>query len=208
MTGRHESITDTMYLQATAMKTLSVLLSLVLLSFTGCTTKNAGSSEMTSTPKWQASIRKHLPLLGHRNWILVVDKAFPEQNAPGLVTINTDADLLTVLDYTMRQIDSSTHVRPIIYCDAELQHITKEQVPGIQAFRDSLTRTLKGARPEVILHESVFAKIDEASKLFKVLVLKTNGTIAYSSVFLQLDCKYWSAENEATLRKAMQATQH
>ena len=191
------------YHQATAMKTFSIVLSLVLITIIGCTTKNTGSSEMTSTPKWQASVRKHLPLLGHRNWILVVDKAFPEQNAPGLVTINTDADLLAVLDFTMRQIDSSTHVRPIIYCDAELQHITREQVPGIEAFRDSLARTLKGATPEVILHESVFAKIDEASKLFKVLVLKTNGTIAYSSVFLQLDCKYWWAENEAALRKAM-----
>ena len=187
------------------MKTFSIVLSLVLFSFIGCTTKNAGSSEMTSTPKWQTSIRKNLPLLGHRNWILVVDKAFPEQNAPGLVTINTDADLLAVLDFTMRQIDSSTHVKPIIYCDAELQHITGDQVPGIEAFRDSLARTLQGAKPEVILHESVFAKIDEASRLFKVLVLKTNGTIAYSSVFLQLDCKYWSAEKEAALRQAMKA---
>ncbi len=185
------------------MKILSILVSLVLLSFTGCTTKNPGSTEMTSTPKWQTSIRKHLPLLGHRNWILVVDKAFPEQNAAGLLTIDTNADLLTVLDFTMRQIDSSTHVRPVIYCDAELQYITKAQVPGIGAFRDSLARTLRGATPEAILHESVFTKIDEASKLFKVLVLKTNGTIAYSSVFLQLDCKYWSAESEAALRKAM-----
>jgi hypothetical protein len=185
------------------MKTSSILLSLVVLSFTGCCTKNTGSSEMASVPKWQTAVREHLPLLGHRNWILVVDKAFPEQNAAGVVTIDTDADLLKVLDFTLKQIDSSTHVKPIIYCDAELQHITRAQVPDIDAFRDSLGRTLKGAQPEVILHESVFAKIDEASKLFKVLVLKTNGTIAYSSVFLQLDCKYWSAEKEAALRLAM-----
>ena len=186
------------------MKTSLILLSLIVLSFHGCCTKNAGSSEMTSAPHWQTSVRDHLPLLGHRNWILVVDKAFPAQNAPGLVTIDTDADLLTVLDFTLKQIDSSTHVKPIIYCDAELQHITGDQVPGIEAFRDSLARTLQGAKPEVILHESVFAKIDEASRLFKVLVLKTNGTIAYSSVFLQLDCKYWSGEKEAALRQAMQ----
>lgn len=187
------------------MKTIPILLSLVVLSFMGCSSKNSGSSEMTSVPKWQTSIRKHLPLLGHRNWILIVDKAFPEQNASGLVTIDTNTELLEVLDFTLRQIDSSTHVKPIIYCDAELQHITKDQVSGIDAFRDSLAHTLRGATPEVILHESVFAKIDEASKLFKVLVLKTNGTIAYSSVFLQLDCKYWSGEKEAALRQAMKA---
>jgi hypothetical protein len=42
--------------------------------------------------------------------------------------------------------------------------------------------------------------IDHASKLFKVMVLKTNETIPYSSVFIELDCKYWSGENEILLR--------
>jgi hypothetical protein len=199
----HSTIIHFEHEQANDMKTPSILLLLLVLSFTGCCTKNSGSSAMTSVPKWQTAVRNQLPLLGHRNWILVVDKAFPEQNAQGLVTIDTDADLLRVLDFTLRQIDSTTHVKPIIYSDAELQYITTEQVPDIGAFRDSLSRTLKGVTPEVILHESVFQKIDEASKLFKVLVLKTNGTIAYSSVFIQLDCKYWSAEKEAALRQAM-----
>lgn len=185
------------------MKMSSILASLLVVSLFGCGTRDSGSTDMNPVPKWQTSVRKHVNLLGHRNWILVVDKAFPQQTAPGMDIIDTNADLLTVLDFTLRQIDSSTHVKPIIYCDAELQHITREQVPEIDAFRDSLARTLKGVKPEVILHDAVFGKIDEASKLFKVLVLKTNGTIAYSSVFLELDCKYWSAEKEAALRRAM-----
>jgi hypothetical protein len=66
-----------------------------------------------------------------------------------------------------------------------------------------LQEVLKGADVQTILHDSVFLKIDEASKLFKVLVLKTEGTIAYSSVFLNLDCKYWTGEKENALRQAM-----
>ena len=32
---------------------------------------------------------------------------------------------------------------------------------------------------------------------------KTNEVIPYSSVFIELDCKYWSPEKEKTLRHAM-----
>jgi hypothetical protein len=190
------------------MKTSILIVATIAVSFMSCTTKTPENSSMKSTPHWQTAVQEQLPYLGHRNWILIVDKAFPEQNAAGLMTVNTNADLLEVLSYTLAQIDSSTHVKPIVYCDAELQHITPAMVPGIDAYRADLARTLHGTTPEVILHESVFQKIDEASKLFKVLVLKTNGTIAYSSVFLQLDCKYWSAEKESALRQAMQKGAH
>jgi hypothetical protein len=53
------------------------------------------------------------------------------------------------------------------------------------------------------MHDSVFVKIDQASRLFKVIILKTEETIPYSSVFIQLDCKYWSDENEKALRELM-----
>jgi len=36
-----------------------------------------------------------------------------------------------------------------------------------------------------------------------VLVLKTTMTIPYSSVFIRLDCKYWSADAEKRLRARM-----
>jgi len=140
------------------------------------------------------------PLLGHRNWILVVDKAFPAQNAPGIQVVNTGEELLPVLKYTLSQISQSTHVKPIVYTDKELNFITPELEAGIEPFKKSLYEVLNGVDVQTILHDSVFTKIDEASKLFKVLVLKTEGTIAYSSVFLNLDCKYWGGEKEAVLR--------
>jgi hypothetical protein len=37
-----------------------------------------------------------------------------------------------------------------------------------------------------------------------VLILKTSATIPYTSVFLQLNCRYWSDDAEARLRAAMQ----
>jgi D-ribose pyranose/furanose isomerase RbsD len=152
---------------------------------------------------WKETLEEHLPLLGHRNWILVVDKAFPAQNSTGIQVIDTGKELLTVLKYTLKQIDRSGHVKPIIFTDKELGFITPELEPEIEKFRESLREVFDGAEVQTVLHETIFKKIDTASKLFKVLVLKTESAIAYSSVFLQLDCKYWTSEKESLLRKAM-----
>lgn len=173
---------------------------------TSCTSPD-GQTNASVQNKWKTILAEELPLLGHRNWILVVDKAFPAQNAPGIHVVNTEEELLPVLKYTLGQISKSTHVKPIIFTDQELNFITPEMESGIGAYKKSLGEMLHGADVQKILHDSVFEKIDEASKFFKVLVLKTESTIAYSSVFLNLDCKYWTGEQENALRQAMKEKQ-
>ena len=39
--------------------------------------------------------------------------------------------------------------------------------------------------------------------MFHVLVLKTNSTLPYSSVFINLKAKYWSDQAESRLRTKM-----
>ena len=55
-------------------------------------------------------------------------------------------------------------------------------------------------------HERVLANIEEASKHFNILVLKTNMAVPYTSVFIRLDCKYWSADAEKRLRAKIAAS--
>ena len=152
---------------------------------------------------WKKQFNQILPLLGHRNWIIVADKAFPQQNSAGMEVINTNENLLTVLKYVLQQVNVSAHVKPIIYQDKELNFITEAQAKGVKQFINQSQQVFNGNPIQTILHDSVFTKLDEASKLFKVVVLKTNETIPYTSVFLQLDCAYWSAEKEKQLRKNM-----
>ena len=152
---------------------------------------------------WTQDFDHLLPLLGHRNWILVVDKAYPYQSAPGITTIDTKAPLPFVLEKVVASITSSTHVKPIFYTDQELGFISEDMAPGVEAFRAELARVLEGAETKTLLHDSVFAKLAEAAKLFNVVILKTEGTIAYSSVFIELDCAYWSAAKEKALREKM-----
>ncbi|GAO42036.1 hypothetical protein FPE01S_01_10490 [Flavihumibacter petaseus NBRC 106054] len=152
---------------------------------------------------WKQTFDQQLELLGHRNWILVVDKAFPLQSAAGMTYINTGDSLLPVLRYVTGQLKKSRHVKPIVFLDRELNYLPEAGIPGLDEFRKASGELLKDFPVKTLLHDSVFGQLDQASRLFSVLVLKTDQVIPYSSVFLQLDCAYWDADREAAMRKRM-----
>ncbi len=186
------------------MKQIHPLTALVMLvSFVLLTASCSQKKPLEDLKTWKEVLEEDLHLLGHRNWILVVDKAFPEQSSAGMKYLYVEQDLLPTLDYVLEALDKSTHVKPIIYQDKELSYIKEDQVNGIEAFRSAAAKTLDGRAVNTLLHDEVFQMLDESSSLFRVLVIKTNCILPYTSVFLQLDCSYWGPENEKTLREQM-----
>jgi len=105
-------------------------------------------------------------------------------------------------------IDHSIQVRPVIYMDAELPFISDADAEGVSAYRVKVGELLRGIPVRSLPHEKIISNIDEVGKTFHVLVLKTNMTIPYTSVFFRLDCKYWSATQERNLRSMMQTSPH
>lgn len=156
-----------------------------------------------SQTNWQSRVNESIPLLGHRNWILIVDSAYPLQSSPGVETIETNASHLDVLQYVLGAVNNSIHVRPLIYMDSELPFVPDNDAPGASAYRAQIAQVLADYKIESIPHEKVIAQIGETSKEFRILVLKTTMTVPYSSVFIRLDCKYWSADAEKRLRSRM-----
>lgn len=173
------------------------------LLLTGCATAPSVTPTRGNTMYWTQEFDHLLPLLGHRNWILVTDKAYPYQSAPGITTLDTKSTLPEVLENVVERLKTATHVTPVYYTDQELNYLTEEMAPGVEAHRQALARILAGAQTRTLLHDSVFSKLAEASKLFNVVILKTEGTVAYSSVFIELDCAYWNADKEKALRDKM-----
>ena len=161
------------------------------------------SNPLAAQSDWKARVNEEMPLVGHRNWILIVDSAYPLQSSPGVETIETNASHLDVLRYVLGAINSSIHVRPLIYMDAELPFVPDDDAPGASAYRDHVKQLLANYTIESMPHERVINQIDETSKEFHVLVLKTTMTVPYSSVFIRLDCKYWSADAEKRMRARM-----
>ncbi len=159
-----------------------------------------------SADPWQQSLHDLIPLYGHRNWIVIADSAYPSQSREGIETIVANDDQLDVVRRVLAQLAASRHVRPIIYTDQELNSVPESDAPGISQYRRNLAGLLGSQTVQLVPHLDIISKLDEAAKTFRVLIIKTNMALPYTSVFLQLDCAYWSADAERRLRDAMAST--
>lgn len=152
---------------------------------------------------WRDRFHELLPLYGHRNWILVADSAFPAQ-VGSVEILATGEDHLPVVQEVLRTLREAPHVRPVIRLDAELDFLPEPTVPGLKATRGSLHRAVEGFECHAVPHTDLLDRLGEVARSYQVLVLKTTGTVPYSSVFIELDCGYWGPDQEALLRRAME----
>jgi hypothetical protein len=195
------------------MRTNLPIVGLIVLiaAFAACEGEDEEKQEALARPAihaaeahdWTAALRTLLPALGHRNWIVVADSAFPLQISPGIETIVTNEDHLIVLEKVLKAVDGAKHLRPKIWLDKELSFVTEDLAPGADNARKKLDEALKGRGAAPVLHEDLIARLDQAGKTFKIVMLKTTLAVPYTSVFLELDCGYWSPEAEAKMREKM-----
>ena len=172
--------------------------------------ETAGEAARSSGPlslqsSWEALVGNRLQLYGHRNWIVIADSAYPAQARQGIETIFSNDEPVDVVRRILAKIRSSSHVKPSIVIDRELEFISEEDAPGVSAYRQELAGILGSIDTEALPHEQIIAKLDEAAHLFRVLVIKTGMRIPYSTVFLRFECAYWDAEAEGRLRERMNA---
>jgi D-ribose pyranose/furanose isomerase RbsD len=153
-----------------------------------------------SSAPWQTRLDGAVAEYGHRNWIVVADSAYPKQSAAGIETIATGKGQIEVLELVLDAIAEAPHVQAIVMLDAELDSVAEADAPGVTEYRAQLKACLQGKQVKVMPHEDIIAELDQASEMFNVLLLKTDMTLPYTSVFLQLDCGYWNADKEKCLR--------
>ena len=101
---------------------------------------------------WRTKLATQLPLLGHRNWIVVVDSAYPLQTAQGIETLYVNADQLDVVKGIIAELAKTNHVKPTIYTDAELKFVAEANAPGIGGYREALATILKNQPAQVLNH--------------------------------------------------------
>jgi D-ribose pyranose/furanose isomerase RbsD len=161
------------------------------------------NAQAMTAPAWLDKLTAYLPALGHRNWIVVADSAFPLQISPGIETIVTGEDHFAVLEKVLQAVDGAKHIRPKIWLDKELAYVPEELAPGADDARRRLDEALKGRGARPVLHEDLIARLDEVGKTFKIIMVKTTLAVPYTTVFLELDCGYWGPAAEATMREKM-----
>lgn len=165
----------------------------------------APPAETNAGSNWKAAVTSAMPLLGHRNWILIVDSAYPLQVTPGIQTVETGEPMHAVARFVLGAVKQSIHVRSDIFMDAELPFVPDQDAPGASEYRRSVRDLLRGYTVVSQPHEKLLSQIAEAGNTLRILVLKTNATVPYSSIFIRLNCKYWSDDAEQRLRARMAA---
>src|SRR5690242_10995699 len=151
---------------------------------------------------WRSILAERLPLYGHRNWIVVADSAYPAQSRDAIETVYTGVSQMSAVETVLKSLAASKHVKPIVHLDAEVERVPEKDAPGIDEYRWFLARVLGGLKPVLEPHEDIIAKLDKTGQLFRVLILKTDFTVPYTSVFFELDCAYWNSGAEQRIRES------
>jgi hypothetical protein len=165
--------------------------------------RSVSNAQALNAPKWMDTVTAYLPALGHRNWIVVADSAFPLQISPGIETIVTGEDHFAVLEKVLEAVDGAKHVQPKIWLDKELSFVPEDLAPGADEARRRLEEMLKGRGAAPVLHADLIARLDEVGRTFKIVMVKTTLAVPYTTVFLELDCGYWGPDAEAKMREKM-----
>ncbi len=154
---------------------------------------------------WKATLGQSLTLFGHRNWIVVADSAYPAQSSAGIETIVAAASQIEAVQAVAAAIAASTHVKALVHLDRELALVEEADAPGVNEYRRQLQAVLHGVQVDSTPHEEIIARLDQSARVFRILIIKTPMTIPYTSVFFELDCRYWNADAEHRLRLEMQS---
>jgi L-fucose mutarotase/ribose pyranase (RbsD/FucU family) len=157
------------------------------------------------TSNWEAILKDRLLLFGHRNWLVIADSAYPAQTRQGVETIVVDEEQTSVLARALTILDNYRHIKPTIYTDKELEFVSEQDAPGITAYRRQLASLFAGQQVCPLMHDDIISKLDQVGEMFRVLLIKTNMRIPYTSIFFELGCGYWDAEPEKRLRAAMRS---
>ena len=157
-----------------------------------------------SGEEWKTAIVNQSSKLGYRNWIVISEASFPAQSRQGVRQINATAEIPEVVDYVMNTLERTQAVSPRVYLTRELRSVENDFAPGIDEFRQRIQGALHGHEVTELEQQSLLTLLDDASKSFNVLVIRTPTALPYTSVFLELQPGYWDADSETRLRDRIQ----
>lgn len=178
--------------------TILIFITLISITMTSC----QPSSKPAPASNWETQFTEQLPLLGHRNWIVITDMAYPLQSADGITTLYADEPYTEVLRKVKAHIDAAPHVFAHVYHDRELDFIAEADMPGVDSLRAEMA-DICGDEAQSVLHEQLLEKMDAASRLYNIVIIKTPLTMAYTTTFFELDCAYWNGEKQQHLTERM-----
>lgn len=157
----------------------------------GSTRTRSATGTGVKYKKLDSSLAREVQALGNRNWIVIADQAFPLHSRRGVRTLLVQEKIPEVLNGVIDVINSQPHVKPVFHRTRELAYIQNDSAPGIEPYRNSISQILQPflAAGEVrdFDYRELSVVLEDPSKTFAVLVLKTTTALPYSAIFIELE---------------------
>jgi L-fucose mutarotase/ribose pyranase (RbsD/FucU family) len=160
--------------------------------------------EQSAESDWRNAVARNVNQLGYRNWIVISEASFPAHSRIGVQQVNAPVEVPEALDYVLRTIEQTEHVKPRIYLPREMRSVENDYAPGIDDFRKRMNVALHANEVTEIDQEALITLMQDANKAFNVLVIRTTSALPYSSVFMELQPGYWDGDSESHLREKIQ----
>jgi hypothetical protein len=174
-----------------------VLFLLFAIAVSGC------ASSKPLAYSWDEKVEMRLKAMGERNWIVIAESGYPLVTDSAYRTVNSDEDLLYLVKYLLGEIADSPHVKAVVYREKELERIQERDAPGVDAFRGKFAKLTQQAEVQAVPRADARKLVAEAAKNHQVLVLKSEGVMPYSTVYVKLASGYWDEGREKRLREAI-----
>jgi len=150
---------------------------------------------------WSQQVDSEIAELGAYNWILITESAYPAPGRPGAHTLLSPYKLPRTLDSVLQSIESTGHVRPRIYLSQESAELSEDYAPGIDNHRSNLTKYLHEFPTQSLSGHSLESMLRSSKKGNRVLVVKSQTALPYTTIYIELESGYWDGESETALRK-------
>ncbi len=152
----------------------------------------------------RAKIAPNLLQLGARNWVVVADPACPLPAGTGIVSINVPASTVDAFREVLDLLEIEGAVVPRIWVSHELSAVPEDRAPGVTEHRRELEKLLLGRFHYEVNSRVIDMQIAQAAKDFRILYIRTNTRLPYSSIAIELDSGYWSSDAEAEVQRRLQ----
>ncbi|PQJ29613.1 hypothetical protein [Rubritalea profundi] len=149
---------------------------------------------------WTQQLESEIAELGAYNWILVTESAYPAPGRPEAHTVTSPYKLPQTLDYVLQTIESSGHIRPRIYLTLEFDELSDSYAPGIENHRVQLTKSLNERATQSLSARSLESTLRCSKNGNRILVVKSQTALPYTSIYIELESGYWDGESETALR--------
>jgi len=164
----------------------------------------AGCAMIPQHGGWREELAMRASQLGYRNWIVIAEASFPAHSRPGVRQVNANEEIPVVLDEVLRTLERTEHVTPRLYVAREMRSLENDYAPGIDEFQKRLKQSMHAHETTELEQQSLLTLMEDTSKTFEVLVIRTNTALPYTSVFLELQPGYWNADSESALRDKLE----